>query len=63
MDIRAALPTDALRLTAIAHAAKRSWGYSDELMALWDADLTVTPQFIDDHPVFCAVQGGDIVET
>ena len=61
MDIRAALPTDALRLTAITHAAKLHWGYSDELMALWDADLTVTPQFIDDHPVFCAVQGDEIV--
>lgn len=61
MDIRAALPTDASCLTAIAHAAKSYWGYADELMALWDADLTVTPQFIDDHAVFCAVQGDEIV--
>ena len=61
MNIWAACPTDAPRLTAIAHAAKRHWGYSDELIALWDADLTVTPQFIDDHPVFCAVQGDEIV--
>ena len=61
MDIRAALPTDALRLTTIAYAAKRHWGYSDELMALWDANLTVTPHFIGNHPVFCAVQGGEIV--
>jgi hypothetical protein len=30
-------------------------------MALWQADLTVSPQFIDDHPVFCAVQGDEIV--
>lgn len=30
-------------------------------MALWDADLTVTPQYIADHPVFCAVQGDEIV--
>jgi len=61
VDIRAALPTDVPHLTAIAHAAKRHWGYSDELIALWDADITVTPQFIDDHPVFCAVQGDRIV--
>ncbi|MFZ2361702.1 MAG: GNAT family N-acetyltransferase [Anaerolineae bacterium] len=61
MNIWAACPTDAPRLTAIAHAAKRHWGYSDELIALWDADLTVTPQFIDHHPVFCAVQEDKIV--
>jgi GNAT superfamily N-acetyltransferase len=60
LEFRAASPADAPRLTTIAHAAKRHWGYSDELMALWQADLTVTPQFIDDHPVFCAVQGGEL---
>lgn len=61
MTVRAGQLTDAPRLTTIAHAAKRYWGYSEELMALWDADLTVTPQFIADHPVFCAVQGDEIV--
>lgn len=61
IGIRAAHPTDAPRLTAIAHAAKRYWGYSEELMALWDADLTVSLQFIDDHRVFCAVLDGEIV--
>ncbi len=61
VDICLASPNDASHLTAISHAAKRYWGYSDELIALWDADLTVSPQFIDDHPVFCAVQSDAIV--
>jgi GNAT superfamily N-acetyltransferase len=61
VNIRAALPTDASCLTAIAHAAKSYWGYADELMALWDSDLTVAPQFIDNNPVFCAIQGYEIV--
>jgi GNAT superfamily N-acetyltransferase len=59
--IDSAHPTDAQRLTAIAHAAKRHWGYSDDLIALWEDDLTVTPAFIADHPVFCAVQAGVLI--
>ena len=61
MNIRAPHPTDAQRLTAIALAAKRHWGYSEELISLWRADLTVTPQFIVDCPVFCAVRDSEIV--
>lgn len=56
-----ARPTDAQRLTAIAHAAKRYWGYPDELISLWQADLTISPQFIVDCPVFCAVRDSEIV--
>ena len=56
-----ARPTDAQRLTAIAHAAKRHWGYPEELISLWQADLTVTAQFIADYPVFCAVRDSEIV--
>ena len=53
--------TYAQRLTAIAHAAKRRWGYSENLIALWQADLTVTPEFIADNLVFCAVQDDEII--
>ena len=61
VDIRAARPTDAQRLTTIAHAAKRHWGYPEELISLWQADLTISPQFIIDFPVFCAVRDSEIV--
>jgi GNAT superfamily N-acetyltransferase len=55
MVIRQAGPLDAPALTEIAHAAKRHWGYSEELIRLWTSDLSVTPAFIDDHVVHCAV--------
>lgn len=61
ITIHSAHPTDAQRLTAIAHAAKRHWGYSDELIALWEEDLTVTPAFVTGHIVFCAVLHGAII--
>jgi len=61
MDIQAGHSTDAQRLTAIAHAAKRHWGYSEELMALWEDELTLSPQFIASHPVFCAARDGEII--
>lgn len=60
VDIQAARPPDAQRLTTIAHAAKRYWSYSEELISLWQADLTVSPQFIADNPVFCAVRSSEI---
>ncbi len=60
-DIRSAHPSDASRLSAVAHAAKRYWGYDEDLMALWDAELTLTPEFIAGHPVYCAVRDGVVV--
>jgi len=59
--IRSARSEDASTLTAVAHAAKRHWGYPEELIQLWRADLTVTPAFITSHPVYCAVKGSEIV--
>jgi GNAT superfamily N-acetyltransferase len=59
--IQAGGEDDAGRLTEIAHAAKRHWGYSEELLALWDADLTVTGAFIASHPVYCAAVGAEVV--
>jgi GNAT superfamily N-acetyltransferase len=60
LSIRAGQPCDAPRLTAIAHAAKRYWGYAEELIALWDDELTLTPEFIASHPVFCALRDDEI---
>lgn len=60
-EIRAAHPDEAARLTEIAHAAKRHWGYSEDLISLWRADLTVSPEFVASHDVHCAVRNGDIL--
>jgi len=59
--IRKARAADAARLTSIAHAAKRHWGYPESLIELWRADLTVTADFIDAHPVFCAELPPDLI--
>jgi GNAT superfamily N-acetyltransferase len=61
VNIRRAAAADAPALTRIAHAAKRHWGYGDYLIALWTADLTVTPVVIEADPVYCAVIGSDVV--
>lgn len=60
-SIRRAEPGDAGELTVIAHAAKQHWNYLAELIALWKEDLTVRPDFIRDHPIFCALDGAVIV--
>lgn len=59
--IRRADPADAARLTEIAHAAKRHWGYPERWIRAWQADLTFTPDFIEQHDVFAATDGGDLV--
>ena len=52
---------DAAHLTRISRAAKRYWGYPESLLRLWRRDLTVTPGFIDRHPVYHAVHRGQAV--
>ena len=59
--IRRAVASDAAVLTAIAHAAKRHWGYPGEWMALWRRELTVTPELIERYPVHGAQDGDSLV--
>lgn len=59
--IRRARPDEADALTALAHASKRHWGYPEAWIALWRRDLTVTPDFIERHPVHAAVDAGTVV--
>ncbi|QXD13687.1 GNAT family N-acetyltransferase [Rhodocaloribacter litoris] len=61
IEIRPARSDEARRLTEIAFAAKGSWGYDERLMRLWADELTVTPEFIMTHPVYCAVSKGEVV--
>jgi GNAT superfamily N-acetyltransferase len=55
IGIRHAQPSETEQLTAIAHAAKRHWGYPDEWIEQWKPALTITPQFIADNEVFVAI--------
>lgn len=59
--IRRATRAESGELTRIAHAAKRFWRYPEQMMRLWGHDLTVTPDFLERHGVFCALRGSNVV--
>ena len=61
MPIRPARPSDAERLTAIAHAAKGHWGYPARWMALWRDELTITADLLARHPAFCTEEDGVVL--
>jgi ribosomal protein S18 acetylase RimI-like enzyme len=52
---------DVPSLTRLAHASKASWGYPEDLLALWDADLTLEAAFVERHDVWAAVAGDEVV--
>ena len=58
--IRRARPADAGRVTEIAHAAKRHWGYPEAWIEAWQGSLTFTPDFVAENPVYVAVGAGDV---
>jgi N-acetylglutamate synthase-like GNAT family acetyltransferase len=60
IQVRRAKPDEAVRLTEIAHAAKRHWGYPENWIEHWRDDLTITPEFIADHETFVAIADGEI---
>ncbi len=53
--IKQARAENAARLTEIAFAAKRHWGYPEEWIAEWEEELTVSPKQIQAHATFLAV--------
>ena len=55
MKIVRARPEDAAALTAIAHAAKRHWGYPEPWIAAWRETLTIQSDFIASNFAFSAV--------
>ncbi len=54
IHIRMANPADAGILTDIAHASKRHWGYPESYIEIWKSDLTITADFLSNHPVYLA---------
>jgi len=61
IDIRHAKPGEAAHLTRIAFAAKRFWRYPEAYIALWQNDLTISPEFIEQNDVFAAIKMDTIV--
>lgn len=58
--IRPARPAEADRLTAIAHAAKRHWGYPEAWVEAWRDALTFTPGGIEARSVWVATEADDL---
>jgi GNAT superfamily N-acetyltransferase len=59
--IRQASPDEAAKLTEIAHDAKRYWGYPEHWIKHWQADLTISPEFIANNDVYVAEQEGELL--
>ena len=52
VTVRRAITADAAGLTAVAHNAKRHWGYPEAWIRGWSDQLTVVPEYIAEHTVF-----------
>lgn len=58
--IRPAAVDEASVLTQIALDAKRYWGYPEHWINYWEADLTISPEYIRDNHVYVAELDGEI---
>jgi GNAT superfamily N-acetyltransferase len=61
VQILRAKPDDAARLTEIAFAAKRHWGYPEPWIESWREMLTIEPEFIASHETYAAIVDRRIV--
>lgn len=61
MLIAPAAPADVAALTAIAHAAKRHWGYPETWIRQWADSLTLTPDYLARHAVFVVREEEEII--
>jgi GNAT superfamily N-acetyltransferase len=62
ISVQPAEASDAPALTALAHAAKRHWGYPEAWIQRWRDILTITPDYLAAHPCFAAVgERGEIL--
>lgn len=59
--VREAQPADADPATAIARAAKASWGYPREWLAAWEPQLTISPADLEWHDGFIAETCGEVM--
>lgn len=58
--IQRAAPEQHERLTKIAFAAKKHWGYPERWMDIWKNALTILPQFIADNEVYAATVESEV---
>jgi GNAT superfamily N-acetyltransferase len=61
LRIRPAVKDEAVRLTEIAHDAKRHWGYPEHWIQHWQEDLTISEDFVTTNQVFVAEKDDQIL--
>jgi len=54
IEIRRALPQEAETLTALAIAAKFSWGYPEDWLEIWRPELTFGADYIEKNEILTA---------
>ncbi len=60
MIIRPASPDEAAALTQIALDAKRYWGYPEHWIKHWEAELTISSDYIRNNHVYVAEKDGQV---
>jgi GNAT superfamily N-acetyltransferase len=60
VTIRRSLPEEASTLTVIAKQAKQYWGYPEHWIKHWEADLTITEDFVQRNHVYVAERDDQI---
>jgi len=60
VEIRPALETEADLLSALVMQSKAHWGYSVEALESWRSELSISPEFIREKPVFVATVQGEL---
>jgi len=55
--IRRVDPAEASVLTKIAKSAKRHWGYPEHWLAIWDPQLTFSPEYFVENESWVAIDG------
>lgn len=60
LSITPALAQQSEELSRIAWESKSHWGYPQHWLESWLPDLTLTPDFIQENPVFIASRGGEL---
>ncbi|KFG92877.1 GCN5 family acetyltransferase [Burkholderia paludis] len=60
-SVRAAHPSDANALTALARVSKAHWGYPEEWLAVWEGDLTIAPEMISGSIGYVAESAAHVV--
>ena len=61
ITVRRVYPEEADRLTEIALAAKRHWGYPESWMKIWSPELTFDPQYFEANESWAAELDGEPV--